>query len=128
MNKTWVFLILTILSLYFAFGPIKKYLDKENSDDSWELEYVVKDQISLTNKGYDLQNKNHHEEAINYFNQAIEIDPGYADAWKGKGESLESIKRYDDALSAFNMVIKLTPNDERAWYFRCRALYFFETL
>jgi tetratricopeptide (TPR) repeat protein len=42
-----------------------------------------------------------HARAAEYFQNAVEKDPGYSAAWKALGRSLEAAGRADEALDAY---------------------------
>jgi tetratricopeptide (TPR) repeat protein len=52
-----------------------------------------------------------YEEAIKYYDKAIEIDPNYAGAWYGKGSALQKLKQYKEAIECSAKAIELNPND-----------------
>lgn len=44
--------------------------------------------------------KDIYRDALNAYNSAIGLNPGYAKAWKNKGEALKAIGRAEDAKAA----------------------------
>lgn len=50
------------------------------------------------------------EEAINYYNNAININTQYFEAYVGKQKVLHNLDRYDEALVVINTAIKLFPD------------------
>ena len=65
--------------------------------------------LILTNKGSVLEKIGKHEDALKAFNDAIELFPENAAAWKGKGDVLNSTGGYDEAVKAYDMAIELIP-------------------
>lgn len=55
------------------------------------------------------------EEAIQHFDRAIEIDPGYLDAWFNKGITLISKGDHPGALECFQKAALLDPDHGDAW-------------
>ncbi|MFX0097801.1 MAG: tetratricopeptide repeat protein [Candidatus Hodarchaeota archaeon] len=51
-----------------------------------------------------------HEDAIRYFEQAIDLNPKYIDAWMWKGSVLRllDVSRWNEALACFEQAIQLT--------------------
>jgi protein involved in polysaccharide export with SLBB domain len=49
-------------------------------------------------------------QALQSFQQAVEFDPDYVDAYFGMGQANMDLGRYADAITAFEKVIKLDPN------------------
>ncbi|WP_297247149.1 tetratricopeptide repeat protein [uncultured Brachyspira sp.] len=62
-----------------------------------------------------------YEEAIVYYNKAIELDPNYTDAYNGRGKAKNDLGKYEDSIKDFNKVIELTPNYTNAYYDRGNA-------
>ena len=63
------------------------------------------------NRGQELQRNDSHEEALQAFDKAIEINQSYAFAWGGKGYVLYNMGRYDDAIAAWDRAIELEPDE-----------------
>ncbi len=57
-----------------------------------------------------------YPEALAAYEQAIQLDPGYAAAYCNKGNALSDLKRYEEALAAYEQAIQLAPNDALAYY------------
>jgi tetratricopeptide (TPR) repeat protein len=57
------------------------------------------------------------------YDEAIEIDPYYADSWYNKGNSLEELGRYDDAIRCYDKAIDLDPTNANAWYSKGSLIY-----
>jgi len=74
------------------------------------------DKIARFNKGNDLYNQGRYDEAIKAYDEAIKLDPNYANAWTSKGAALSNQGKYDEAIQAHNEAIKLDPNLAVAWY------------
>jgi len=53
------------------------------------------------NKGVDLYGQSKYDEAIKAFDEAIRLDPKYAEAWNNKGGALEALGRTTEAEAAF---------------------------
>ena len=67
------------------------------------------------NKGFALSSLGRHNEALQAYNRAIEIDPQVAVAWNNKGNALDDLGKYDEAIAAFNEAIRLDPKFAEAW-------------
>ncbi len=68
------------------------------------------------NKGVDMYRLGRYDEAITAFQQAVDIDPNYIDAYYNLGSILEYIKQDDAALSVFKQIILRKPTDYEAVY------------
>ncbi len=74
------------------------------------------------NKGIALYGQGKYDEAIQAFDEAIEINPQNADTWNNKGTALANLGKYDEAIQAFNEAIALDPKYAYAWYSKGNAL------
>jgi len=66
--------------------------------------------------GIALINQGKCDEAVQSFNEAIEINPQNADAWYNKGRALGINCKLDDAIQAFDKAIEINPQLAQAWY------------
>ncbi len=76
----------------------------------------------FNNKGIDLYSMGRYDDAIKYFNRALEIDPSYIKALSNKGVVLNKLGRYEEAIKCFDKVIKVNPNLSTAWNHKGEAL------
>ena len=63
-----------------------------------------------------------YEEALLSYDQALGLDPNYADAYYGKGNVLYDLNRYEEAFQAYDYAIRLDPNYAHASHKRGRVL------
>lgn len=63
-----------------------------------------------------------HGEAIKAYDEAIEINPQYEDAWDNKGMALSDQKKYDEAIQCFDNATEIDSLDAAAWYNKGVAL------
>ncbi|MCS5589627.1 MAG: tetratricopeptide repeat protein [Candidatus Thioglobus sp.] len=61
-------------------------------------------------------------EAVDCYNQAIQINPDYVDAYGNRGNALKELGRLDEAIKSYNKVIQLNPNYAEAYGNRGNAL------
>jgi len=63
------------------------------------------------NEGVDLDMDEKYAEAINSFDEALKINPQFAEAWYNKGKALVSLNgvREAEALKAFDEALKINP-------------------
>jgi tetratricopeptide (TPR) repeat protein len=66
-------------------------------------------------KGSDLAKTGHHDEAIECYNKALELDSRCARAWYDKGSSLTGLGRYEEAIRCYDKALELDPKDAQAW-------------
>ena len=65
-----------------------------------------------------------YEEAIVYFDKALEIDPNDADSWGSKGSALQQLHRHEESLMCFDKAIQINPLDADSWHKKGMALWF----
>jgi tetratricopeptide (TPR) repeat protein len=65
-----------------------------------------------------LQNQSKHDEAIQAYDKAIEIEPQSEEAWTKKGVALfgSESATADDSVRCFDNAIMINPNYAEAWY------------
>jgi tetratricopeptide (TPR) repeat protein len=69
-------------------------------------------------EGIRLANKRDYgsiEKALEAFDNALEIDPQYAEACYNKGDTLDFLKRYEEAIECFNKAVEINPQYLEAW-------------
>jgi tetratricopeptide (TPR) repeat protein len=57
-----------------------------------------------------------YEEAVEYFDKALEKDPHDSGTWNNKGIAFRELGRYEEALECHNKAVELDPNNVNAWY------------
>ena len=65
-------------------------------------------------RGYCLSARNKLDEAMPYFQKALDINPQYAEAYIGIGNNLKRQKRFRDAIAAFKKAITCDPSSLKA--------------
>ncbi len=56
-----------------------------------------------------------HEAAIEALDDAVERDPGYAEAWSNKGVVYRAMGRHEDAVAAYQRALELDPGALTIW-------------
>ena len=79
-------------------GSVSAYLN--SSKDKWDLNNLGKSYYALKQ----------YENALNEFNNVIEIDPKYKWAYHGKGDSHFQLAEFDEALKSYEKLIELSSN------------------
>jgi tetratricopeptide (TPR) repeat protein len=66
---------------------------------------------SLIEKGTQLLEDAKYDEALEYLDKALSLDPKNTHAWNQKGVALRSLGRYDEAIECFNRALEIIPKD-----------------
>ena len=67
------------------------------------------------NKGQELINEKKYEEAVNYFEKAVEIDPNYVKAYFKIGWCEDTLKKYEEAIRDCDKAIELDLENDSAY-------------
>ncbi|MDF0556215.1 tetratricopeptide repeat protein [Kamptonema sp. UHCC 0994] len=59
--------------------------------------------------------ENRYDEAVNAYNQALQIQPELADTWNNRGVVLTRMQRYSEAIDSYEQATKIRPNYPDAW-------------
>ena len=59
------------------------------------------------NKGNILRELDKHEESIECYDKAIELDPKYDNAWNNKGIAFHKLGKNEEALKCYDKAIEL---------------------
>jgi len=65
--------------------------------------------VMWTNKGLDLADRGHWEEALTCYDRAIELDPRDVAAWNNKGLALGALGRWKEALTCSEKAVEINP-------------------
>ncbi|MBL1198959.1 MAG: tetratricopeptide repeat protein [Nostoc sp. GBBB01] len=76
--------------------------------------------FNLANSYY---KQNQYENAIPYYNQALNLNPYFLDCYFYRGISFYEIKDYEKAIRDFNTIISINPNEHKAYSNRGLALF-----
>jgi len=88
----------------------------------FQTKEVTQDPSTLNNKGVDLYNLGKYEEAIEWYNKAITIDPNFLKALINKGLALQNLGKYQEAIDCYDKVLVLDPKFKLAKDNKKRAL------
>ena len=98
-------MVAAVLVFLFVFGP----------GDTAEQHYIA---------GVALLEEGQYELAVLEFNEAIELDPNYTDAYYSRGEVYLNSEEYDLAIAGFTKAIELNPNHSYAYHDRGLTYYY----
>ncbi|MBU2496194.1 MAG: tetratricopeptide repeat protein [Candidatus Omnitrophica bacterium] len=71
--------------------------------------------VKLYLKGKELVKLKRYDEAIACFNEAIELNPGYKEAYNERGNAFLIMGKADDALGSFNIATEIDPKYVDGW-------------
>ena len=80
-------------------------------ETKWEIKYAS----YYFNMGYASNNKGDFDKAIEYYGEAIKLDPGLAMAYNNRGGVYYDKGEYDRAIEDSSKAIKLDPEDFKAY-------------
>lgn len=69
-----------------------------------------------------------YQEAIDCYDQALNLNPSNIDAWISKGNALNSMGFYDDAISCYDRALEMDPDNEFALLGRSLSISFKEAM
>ncbi|MCK4970844.1 MAG: tetratricopeptide repeat protein, partial [Thermoplasmata archaeon] len=76
-------------------------------------EYAIQSgEVTLT---VGLKDEMQYEQAIAFYDKAIELNNNFDDAWNNKGNVLDDMGKYEDAIACYDKAIEINPNYEVAW-------------
>ena len=74
--------------------------------------------VEIINKASKLANQGKFEEALQYAERAIQIDPNYDAAYLSKIRNLRRLRRYNEALQTCNEALTIFPDHAKVFYYR----------
>ena len=69
----------------------------------------------LFHQGFASHNKGKYKEAIEKYDEAIELNPVFAEAYNNRGLAKGDLKQYQEAIADYEKAIELDPNDADAY-------------
>jgi tetratricopeptide (TPR) repeat protein len=87
---------------------------------------ISKNELSLKEiilKGNEHYYNKEYNEAIKYYDKALEIDPKYALAWNNKGVAVGKLEKYNEAIGCYDKALEIDPKDADEWYNKGNALH-----
>lgn len=95
-----------IIDSYERFDRIKQDLSSGNVKQQPDLESAER----YVNRGNAFaRHRNQYDQALSAFNAAIEINPGFAEAYNERGNAYFYQKRYEEAILGYSEAIEIQP-------------------
>ncbi|WAC06107.1 MAG: tetratricopeptide repeat protein [Methanoregula sp.] len=79
--------------------------------------------VGFYDQGVSLLAYGNYSQAVGSFEQAIQREPGYFEAWDGKADALNRAHDYPLALAASNNSLQINPSYVKGWINRGQILY-----
>jgi tetratricopeptide (TPR) repeat protein len=111
---------IVIMIIIISFFPIS--LIKFGDVSAQGPESITDDVDALSDKGAGLDSLGQYEEAIEYYDTALAIDPNHVNALYNKGVALGNLGRYQDAIEYYDKVLALEPNNVGALNNKANAI------
>jgi tetratricopeptide (TPR) repeat protein len=102
-------------SLMWTPNPEKLSTHTTNRTGSQGQVNKSSDALNWSGKGNALDERGKHEEAIQAYDRAIELDPKLVPAWVGKGYALGRLGKNEAAMQAFDKAIEINPQNAIVW-------------
>ena len=71
----------------------------------------MEDNTNLILKGIELSSQGRYEEAIQFYDQALAINPDDKEGWNGKGDALDDLGKHEEAIICYDYVLRIHPDD-----------------
>lgn len=89
----------------------------EEAADCYRQTLAIRnDALGHFNLGTVLYGLGQHQQAIEEFKLAQELDPQFADAWNSMGETLRDRAEMDEAVHCYKKALEINPQHDRALY------------
>jgi tetratricopeptide (TPR) repeat protein len=99
----YLHIFIIILSYFSFFTPT--FIEAQ------KLYSITNSTQDILNKANVLQDLQKYDEALQYYDKVLAIDPKDIDALYDKASVLEDLERYDEALQYYDKVLAIDPKD-----------------
>lgn len=94
-----------------------------NTSNVYESDIDPKNITALVEKGISLDELGKYEEAINWYDKALQIDPKDVYALHSKGVALANLGKYEEAITWYDKALAVDPKNVNALTNKGSALY-----
>lgn len=105
---------------------LESELKKQNGETLPPPQLKIPDDTELYNKGFSLLNLGQYNDAILFFDQALNLSPQEIEisigAWIGKGRAFDRLGRYEDAIRCYDQSLKIAPDHINAFTYKSFSL------
>jgi tetratricopeptide (TPR) repeat protein len=96
-------------------GELEALLYRTTGESVAPPEPLALDVAGWVNKGLSLRALGRNQEAVECFDNALDLDPDCATAWLDKGVAVGVLGRHAESVSCYRRVVELDPQDVLAW-------------
>jgi superkiller protein 3 len=103
---------------YHVLGDIYMALgDRQKALDTWKIPTIIAPNIpaAFNKYGIGLQLDNQHQQAVEQFKKAVELNPRFEEAYYHMGESYEALGRTQDAVMAYEQTALVAQDKNSFW-------------
>ncbi len=79
--------------------------------------------IAWYNKGASSYMLEQYNEAIEYFDKALAIDPNNKNSWFYKGISFFKIDKFEASIQSYQKVLEIDPNNKEVWFYKGMSFF-----
>ena len=128
-KRLWIPVLISVIAIFICTTLIHAHLPPPDSL-AWSsgnrvIAIAVSiDEISTTSleakelllKGLGIASRNNEfEPAIEYYDQALAIDPSFSKAWMAKSVALHNLGSYAEAVDCIDWALAMDPSNPAAW-------------
>jgi tetratricopeptide (TPR) repeat protein len=94
-------------------NTIEKMINLKDIENNLDNSSKIIFYANVIGLSYDESGRN--EEALDFYDKALEINPNIADAYSNKGNSLSKLGRYDEAIASYDKALGINPRYAHAY-------------
>jgi tetratricopeptide (TPR) repeat protein len=110
------------MQLYFE-ETIMKYLFLLMAASFLILNSCNNEQTDYYKKGIEFAKSGKNEEAIKYFDKALELNPHFVQAWNYKGNVYSDLGKYEEAIKCYDKALGIKPDYHGTWFNKGFSLF-----
>ena len=106
-------LIFMIAFIFVGWIAVKQVFKEALKDKEPPVEQTSTE-LSWINKGDEKFEYKSYEEALEFYDRAINKNPASGEAWRKKADCLVKLERYEEAVECYNNALNINPDDSEA--------------
>jgi tetratricopeptide (TPR) repeat protein len=80
----------------------------------------------LNNRGIFFIKTEQEQEALKYFNRAIEDNSDYLNSYFNKAIVFKTLQKFDEAIECYNIILRKEPKQGQAYFEKANVLFFYK--